>query len=380
MTLPNEAESSVPGETAAGDTRFPRSIGDLHKTITMAQIAKAAGVSQGAISSLLNDRDYGIRVSEKTRERVFKVCRELGYIPNDLRAVVRMYPELGDCCLLISTRFAGGLANPFVARVAAAAIAALGTGLRALTVAFYDEALDYAAAPESLPHPVRCGVCSKFLCLGEPSVSLHHALHRRGSPCVNLGSDAAQPGVLSLVPDYTQGSRLAIEHLHRLGHRQIAIVSGPFGATDPQIIDLNHGVRLACDEFGIGLDAQRIVYGDLTEKAGRAAFEELLGRQPEPTAVFCLSDAAAAGVVAAAQARGLKVPGQLSVIGCSDDACAQFTQPALTTLHLPGEEMGAQGVAEIERLVREPLHAEPRKVTLPVSLIQRESAGPVNKA
>ena len=46
----------------------------------MAQIAKAAGVSQGAISSLLNDRDYGIRVSEKTRERVFRVCREMGYM------------------------------------------------------------------------------------------------------------------------------------------------------------------------------------------------------------------------------------------------------------------------------------------------------------
>src|SRR5579864_6108364 len=73
------------------------------KSITMAMIAKAAGVSQGAISSLLNDRDYGIRVSIKTRERVFKVCRELGYIPNDLRAVVRMYPELGDLCLLVSS-------------------------------------------------------------------------------------------------------------------------------------------------------------------------------------------------------------------------------------------------------------------------------------
>jgi len=79
------------------------------KPITMAGIAKAAGVSQGAISSLLNDRDYGIRVSEKTRERVFKVCRELGYVPNDLRAVVRMYPELGDTCLLISEKIPAGV-------------------------------------------------------------------------------------------------------------------------------------------------------------------------------------------------------------------------------------------------------------------------------
>src|SRR4029434_3907319 len=89
-----------------------------YKTMTMAQSAKAAGVSQGAISSLLNDRDYGIRVSEKTRERVFKVCRELGYVPNDLRAVVRMYPELGDVCLLLSTKMPGALSNCYVARIA----------------------------------------------------------------------------------------------------------------------------------------------------------------------------------------------------------------------------------------------------------------------
>src|SRR6266550_4279715 len=106
-----ESPSGAPGD---GDSRSPRHLGDLHKTITMAQIARAAGVSQGAISSLLNDRDYGIRVSEKTRERVFKVCREMGYIPNDLRAVVRMYPELGDFCVLLSTAVEGGLFDPFV--------------------------------------------------------------------------------------------------------------------------------------------------------------------------------------------------------------------------------------------------------------------------
>src|SRR6478752_7624273 len=111
MNLPNEAGSPRADEPDHGERRAPRQLSDLQKTITMAQIAKAAGVSQGAISSLLNDRDYGIRVSEKTRERVFKVCREMGYIPNDLRAVVRMYPELGDFSLMISSGIRGGLTN-----------------------------------------------------------------------------------------------------------------------------------------------------------------------------------------------------------------------------------------------------------------------------
>src|SRR3978361_1484583 len=103
MNPPKEESALPPGENASGplvESHKARELGDLQKAITMAQIAKAAGVSQGAISSLLNDRDYGIRVSEKTRERVFKVCREMGYIPNDLRAVVRMYPELGEFCFL----------------------------------------------------------------------------------------------------------------------------------------------------------------------------------------------------------------------------------------------------------------------------------------
>ena len=98
---------------------------DHHKGITMADIAKAAGVSQGAISSLLNDRDYGIRVSDKTRERVFRVCREMGYIPNDLRAVVRMYPELGDFCVLLGSNLGEIPADPFQARVLSGAMKAV---------------------------------------------------------------------------------------------------------------------------------------------------------------------------------------------------------------------------------------------------------------
>src|SRR5678815_4362317 len=134
-------EESVPingGPSPSGvvESRPPREMGDLHKGITMAQIAKAAGVSQGAISSLLNDRDYGIRVSEKTRERVFKVCREMGYIPNDLRAVVRMYPELGEYCLLLASTIEGGLFDPFVHRLVAAAMAAVPDVSHPLSLAY----------------------------------------------------------------------------------------------------------------------------------------------------------------------------------------------------------------------------------------------------
>jgi DNA-binding LacI/PurR family transcriptional regulator len=380
MNLSNEGESPGGGDQGGVLNRPPLRFGDLQKTITMAQIAKAAGVSQGAISSLLNDRDYGIRVSEKTRERVFKVCREMGYLPNDLRAVVRMYPELGEFALLIPARFSSGLAQPFVARVATAAMRAVPEPARSLTLAFYDEALDYLLAPERLPHPVAAGTVSKFLFLGAPSPSLIQTITRRGCPVVVLGHEVPLPGVHSIVADLASASQLVIEHLLKLGHKQLAIVSGPFGSADAETIELNRGVRLACEQFGITVDARNVIFGDLSAGAGMAALDALLERTPAPTAIFCLSDAAAEGVLSRAQARGKDVPKQLSVIGCGDDPCAASSAPPLTTVRLPFEEMAQLGVQEVDQLVRGGGLEEARRTVLPVSLIERSSCAPPPKA
>jgi DNA-binding LacI/PurR family transcriptional regulator len=372
MNAPTEGEPPQRGGAGSGNTRLPRQFSDLQKTITMAQIAKAAGVSQGAISSLLNDRDYGIRVSEKTRERVFKVCREMGYIPNDLRALVRMYPELGDFCLLVSSRIEGGLRDPFVNRLAAAAMSAVPDPSHPLSFAFYDEDFDYAK-PNSLPHPVRSGTVSKFLLHGPPNPSLIEALTRRGFPVISIGYDIPLPGVTSLVPDYAAASRLAIQHLSKLGHQHLGIISGPFGTTHPRIMELNRGVSVACEEFGLAIEAQTIVYGDLSHNAGDAAIEEFLTRRPVPTAVFAMSDTAALAVLCRAHAHRLEVPKELSVVGCSDDFPAAAGFPQLTTIHLPVEEMAESGIREIEHLVRDGAPDAPRKTVLPVRLVTRNS-------
>jgi DNA-binding LacI/PurR family transcriptional regulator len=375
MKAPNQGDSPARADDGGSEGRSPLKL-DLQKTITMAQIAKAAGVSQGAISSLLNDRDYGIRVSEKTRERVFKVCREMGYVPNDLRAVVRMYPELGDFCLLLTTRRPAGVADPFLMRLVAATMDALPDTSRALAIGCYEEKADYSD-PDELPHPVKLGVASKFLIYGGANSSLIHVLLRRGWPVVSLGYDVPIPGVLSLVPDYEQASRMALEHLFTRGHRHVAIVSGPFGSTDTQIIELNRGVRRAFEQVHVTLDPQNIIYGDLTQQAGVTAFTALIERKPEPTAVFCMSDAAAAGVLAAAFSHGKRVPDELSIVGCSDDLFTHMTCPALTTVHLPAEEIAAAGVQEIDRLMREGAPDEPLKRVFPVRLVERQSCSEI---
>ena len=375
MNEPNEAGAPHADEPDHNETRAPRQFSDLQKTITMAQIAKAAGVSQGAISSLLNDRDYGIRVSEKTRERVFKVCREMGYIPNDLRAVVRMYPELGDFCLLLSTSIEGGLLDPFVHRLVAAAMAAVPDPSHPLSIAYYDEAQDYTATGV-LPQPIRVGTYSKFLQYGQPNPSLLEAFTRRGLPLVSLGYAAGTPGSASFVPDYAQASFLAVEHLAKQGHQHLGIISGPFGSNHPKILELNHGVSVACEQFGLPIETQHIVYGDLSAHAGQMAMDEFLARQPAPTAIFAMSDRAALGALAHARARGLQVPADLSIVGCSGDEAALTSEPALTTIHLPAEEMAELGIREIDRLASGALSETAHKTVVPVKLVTRASTGP----
>jgi DNA-binding LacI/PurR family transcriptional regulator len=351
-----------------------------HKTITMADVAKAAGVSQGAISSLLNDRDYGIRVSEKTRERVFKVCREMHYMPNDLRAVVRMYPELGNFCFLISEDMPDLAEDPFSSRIASGALGTIGDPSRHLSLARYNAAIDYLHQTDQLPPPLRNGTASKYFCFRTPNISLFQSILRREFPVVFIGSEVSQPGVSTIVPDYAEASRLAIENLHQLGHRQIAILAGPFGATDARMIELNRGMRVGFENIGIPIEAQNIIYGDPNYKNGSNAVALLLERTPRPTALFCVSDHLAAGAIAKAQSSGIKIPEQLSVIGCGDDYIAKFLNPPLTTIHLPAEEMGAAAVEELNsRLVGGELREGQHRV-LPVRLIERESCAPPKRA
>lgn len=377
MNSPKEAES--PGRDAPTGERQPRPLPDFSSTITMAQIAKAAGVSQGAISSLLNDRDYGIRVSEKTRERVFKVCREMGYLPNDLRAVVRMYPELGEFCLLLARDLGNAAQEPALGRLSSAAVASVPNEVRALAVARYLVETDYAAQPTLLPQPVRVGVASKFVGFGHPNLSLIHTITRRGLPFVLLGTSLNLPGVVCFMPDYPAASQLAIEHLVGLGHRRIALVSGPFGTSEPAILEYNRGVRVALDKLNVPLETQHVVYGELNFAAGIAAADTLLERKPLPTAIYCLSDAVAAGVIARARDRGVRVPSELSVVGCGGDPVGELTLPGLTSVHLPYEDMAARGIAEVDRLTRFDGLPQAHTITLPVKLIERGSSGPVAK-
>ena len=372
MSTPSEG---LPPGSAGGKPQPTNSArGPDAKPVTMAAVAHAVGVSQGAISSLLNDRDYGIRVSEKTRERVFKTCRDLGYIPNDLRAVVRIYPELGETCLLVSERIPGGLSNPFLSRVAGAVMAKTTRQPASIAVILYNETRDYG--PDDLPAPLKHGTASKVICIGSANASICRVVQNRGLPAIFLGHSSEIPGTTSIVPDYLGAARLALGVLAGHGHRHIGIVGGPFGSPEPRLSEINRAIGNAAFELGLQIEAQDIFHGDLSFEAGVGVIDAMLTRHASPTALLCLSESSAAGVMAGAHSRHIAIPDKLSVLAFADHPGALASCMPLTAVVLPAEDIAAVAVKEAERQVLGGIPAAAAKIVVGVQLIERDSCGP----
>jgi LacI family transcriptional regulator len=287
-----------------------------------------------------------------------------------------MYPELGDVCLLISTKIAGGLAHSFVSKVAGAAMSSLSQG--SLVTAFYDEAREYALDSEDLPKPVQNGTASKYLWLGATNVSLCRILHRRGLPMAVIGHETRQPGMTSVVPDYVAAARLAFGQFVMHGHKDIAIVGGPFGSPEPRMTELNRALGLAAQEMGVRIDSTAIFHGDLSFDAGISALDTLLARNPETSAVFALSEAAACGIMARAHAKGLSVPGKLSVLALADSEQPPASCIPLTTVAVPVDQLALNATRELEQQVCAGLPPDGKRIIIGVKLCERASIGPAS--
>jgi LacI family transcriptional regulator len=177
----------------------------------------------------------------------------------------------------------------------------------------------------------------------------------------------------AVLPDHRDGGRLAARHLTELGHRQIAVISGPANLLVNQ--ERIRGFREHLRTQDIALPPARIGKGDFTREGGRTATLDLLSRDPDLTAIFALNDVMAVGALAALRDElRIPVPGRLSVVGFDDIALTTDVQPALTTVHLPLEEIGQHGM----RLLLDEQSSGLRTVRIPARLVARGSSGPAH--
>ncbi|MDT5040790.1 MAG: LacI family transcriptional regulator [Actinoplanes sp.] len=166
------------------------------------------------------------------------------------------------------------------------------------------------------------------------------------------------------------GGRAATGHLTSLGHRRIALITGPRTLLCSRArLD---GYRAALEEAGLTVDEGLIRQGDFIHESGFAAATELLALPQPPTAVFACNDAMALGVFEAARRHGLRIPEDLSVVGFDDLPESRWSPPPLTTIRQPLAEMGALAARTALRLAQGEITGLPR-VELATELITRES-------
>jgi DNA-binding LacI/PurR family transcriptional regulator len=172
--------------------------------------------------------------------------------------------------------------------------------------------------------------------------------------------------VAYVAADDLSGGRTMTQHLLDRGHRRVATITGPMD-TPGGVLRLQ-GYREA---LGDAFDPALVVHGDYSRESGRLGMARLLAEQPDVDAVFVHSDLMAAGALVAAQAAGRRVPDDVAVAGFDDNGVAEQLHPALTTMRQPYERISAEMVRLLVDVVD---GAEPAAVTLPTSLVVRDSA------
>jgi LacI family transcriptional regulator len=199
-------------------------------------------------------------------------------------------------------------------------------------------------------------------------------LQRQGVPFVVIDTDSATSASVPTVGSNNwNGGLLATRHLLQLGHRRIAIISGPEDVLCSQARVA--GYRFAHDEAGIAIDPELMRYGNFYMNAGYEQGTRLLTMPNPPTAIFAGSDIQAVGVLRAARRLGLHVPNDLSVIGYDNLPVAAWMGPALTTINQPLRDMAGTATRMLLDLARG-VDLQTSRVDLVTELIVRESTAP----
>lgn len=337
-------------------------------SVTVDDVAAYAGVSIKTVSRVLNHEP---NISEKTRAKVVEAMQALDYRPNP--AARRLASRRADIIALVYD-------NPsdnYIVNIQHGALEAC----QALDYSLLLTPCNYRDA--NLAEQIIQGARQRALAgvILTPPVSdvpsLIAALDEAGVDYVRLAPADREHKGLSVNTEDRAAARDMTLHLIGLGHRRIGfVVCDPaHGAAYQRVF----GYRDAMAQAGIEVDERLVEQGEHSFESGVACAERLLSREPRPTAIFAGNDDMAAGVLRVAQARGIKVPEELSICGYDDTPLSRQLWPALTTVRQPIQAMAHAAVEQLVAIHRPHLPGlKPHSVheNLQYELVIRESTCP----
>lgn len=322
----------------------------------LAEIADEAAVSLSTVSKVLNGRSD---VAAATRQRVESILDAHGYqrrvgLPGRNTLIELVFPDLDTVWAMEIIR---GVEN--VAKANGLSVVVTESGNR------HSPAADWIAGVLRR-RPV--GVVLVFSDLSDDAKA---QLRSRAIPFVIVDpAGDPTPDVPSVGSANWAGGLMATRHLIELGHTRIAAITGP----DDMMCSHARldGFRSAMNKAGLPVDESLLAFGNFHVDGGRDNARVMLDRDDRPTAIFAGSDLQALGVLDAARSLGIQVPAELSVVGYDDLQLAQWSSPALTTVHQPLTRMAEEAARLVIRMSESELESIPR-VDLATRLVVRES-------
>ena len=308
------------------------------KRATISDVAKAAGVSIGAVSRILN-KDPSLAVRDETRVAVHQAMTDLGYSPNPHARSLRM-ARTGTLAMILPE-----IDSPaFLPIIQGVQKAVHARGYSMLLGGVGPDA-DDPGLPERLL--LRNRVDGFLVSSGLREAETLAALRSVDAPAVLLNRylDERQPHVLL---DDEAGAVALVRHLTGLGHRRIGFLGSPERFLGTRRVA---GYRTALEEAGIAFDPALVGDAGYTREGGERAMLALLSLRIPPSAVFATNNLVAAGALVAAGRRSLSVPTDLSIGSFYDGPVAELLHPSLTAVRFPLEQLGFRAAAMLIDLV-----------------------------
>lgn len=331
--------------------------------MTIKDIARLAGVTHSTVSRSLNDSPL---VSRETKERIQKIAAEQGYSPNTFarRLVTRKSHTLGVFFLSrdeiqfmenFGTQFLDGIAQR--------------SNEKGYDLLFFTMTRD-RSSEKSYMRLCREKHVEGVIFIGMTSDDPHLDEIALSEIPVCVIDYPVGPRVGYVTSDNDKGVRLALDHLHALGHRDIGFLGGPEVSSVAMIREATY--RTWMESRGLeGL--VQVWRGNFTKASGTLQGAEVLSARRRPTALLAANDFMALGVLKACRDRGVRVPGDLSLVGYDNAAAGEYTDPGLTTVAQNAFSMGASAV---DFLVASISGASPAStIRIDPDLVVRESTG-----
>ncbi len=332
--------------------------------ITIADVAKHAGVSKMTVSRVINNSGY---ISQETRARVEQAIKDLGYIPNALARSLR-FKQTRTIALIVTD-----ITNPFFTTVAR------GVEDQASEQGFSVIFCNTDESPEEETQYVNVllqkQVDGLLLVPTGGASEIVTFLNNYTVPFVLL--DRRVPGVeVDVVrSDSEQAAYDGIQHLLQLGHTRIAALCGSSSITSSQ--ERATGYRRAMIDAGLTREAEKRVYfTSFTVSGGYDAARQALAEATRPTAFFAANNFIAIGAMRMLKEAGLQVPQDMSMISFDDLPAAILIDPFLTVIEQRAYEMGRQATALLLDRLHDRGPDEPQEILLPTELHIRRSSGP----